>query len=132
MGTRADLVLEVAPAIGNYYGCSTWSSGAWASVGAAFFPNASPTRGGFFWQPLLNARYFATRTIERASSSPVGPSFFGCSDEAGDDLELHLGVDVGYQHRIGPVILVPVFGVRAGYRWNCAGNREAFFPGTRD
>jgi hypothetical protein len=124
MGPDRDLVLEVATTRGNHYGCHTTSSGGWASVGAAFFPARSPSRRGFFWEPLLNGRYFHTAGGESSRG------FFGCAKDTldGSDADLQVGLDIGYQLRFGSLLVVPVIGARAGYCWNCVGRGPTSLP----
>jgi len=120
---RMELVVEGTFTQGNWYGCSSTSTGGWGAAGAAFYFNDD--RRGFFILPKFVARAFTTS----GAQSSYGP--FGNRARAeslnGDDYELHVGVDVGYRFRAGPVVITPVFGLSVGPCGNCVGAGPFYF-----
>jgi len=111
---RTELVVEGTFTHGSWFGCASTSTGGWGAAGAAIYFDDS--RKGFFLLPKLVVRVFDTSGGENVS----GP--FGCSEGTnvnGVDYELHVGLDVGYRFRAGPVVITPVFGVSAGFCGNC-------------
>jgi hypothetical protein len=111
-----DLVLELTPTRGNWYGCSSRSSGAWVSAGWASF--SGDQHAGWFVQPKLIGRFF------RTSGAVSAPGWlFPCDGPQvnGSDLELRAGADAGHAWRLGPAAIALAIGASAGFCWNCLG-----------
>lgn len=129
LGAQSELVVEATLVSGNWYGCSSRSQGGWLAAGlASYLSHKTSGSRGWFVEPKLIGRYFDTHGAHGASG------WFGCSaTEAGNlnqtDFELHLGVDAGYEIRVGALEIIPLLGVSAGFCSQCVGG-SPFFVGS--
>jgi hypothetical protein len=117
LGPNTDLAFEAAFTAGlDWYGCKSSSTGGWAAVGMTFRFGSQASYDGFFIQPKLRARYFST------SGSETSGGWFGCGSSVdGEDSEVGLGLDIGYQIVEGPLFIAPILGVSFNRCFNCPG-----------
>ncbi len=118
VGPRSQLLVEVTPTSGSWHPCSSRSRGVFGKVGLrhAFGP-AERSHDGFFLQPRAGVRYLST-------SGGDADGWLGCSAEGlahvqGDELEVSVGLDVGYRWTFGSLYVAPVFGASVGWCQDC-------------
>lgn len=128
LSAQLDLIVQVSGSAGGWYQWDSTSRGGWASVSVPWFvvQRGQLTRGWFI-APGLTARYLSTHLDHTSKGLDEGRVEF-VDNIPGEDYELHAGVDLGYNMRIGMLELAaPVLGVSAGYCGNCVTGSVFFF-----
>ena len=112
MTDHAELVFELTPAGRNDLFCEPdecWNFwGGYLGLGATFHLGSERLNGLFVQPKLVYGGFYRWYPSLPNISFPSLPP----------QLELSLGVDIGYQWTLGPFYIAPALGASVGYGWN--------------